>query len=60
VIDLSGKALADEQHRVALIDQLGIAPEDVMAVGISDQPAAGDTRSHGIPSRLQLFAASLS
>src|SRR5262245_56686184 len=40
------EALADELHGVAFIDQLGVAPERMTPVGMTDQPAAVDPRSH--------------
>ncbi len=46
VVDPALEALADEQHGVAFIDQLGVAPERMMPVGMRDQPAAGDARAH--------------
>jgi len=46
-VDRAGKALTDEQHGVAFVDQLRIAPERVMASGMADQPAAADARAHG-------------
>ena len=42
-VDRALEALADEQHRVAFVDQLGIAPECMMPVGVRNQPATGDT-----------------
>src|SRR5262249_6471301 len=45
-LDRAGEALADEQHGVVLIDQLGIAPERVMGPSMADQPAAVDARAH--------------
>ena len=45
-VDRAFEALADEQHGVAFVHQLGIAPERVVSVGMSDQPAAGDAGAH--------------
>jgi len=45
-VDPAFEALADEHHAVAFIDQLGIAPEGMMSVGMPDQPAAGDPGAH--------------
>ncbi len=45
-IDRALEALADEQHGVALVHELGIAPQRVVSVGMSDQPAAGDAGAH--------------
>ena len=47
VVDCALEVLADEQNGIAVIDQLGIAPEGMMPAGMRDQPAAGDARAHG-------------
>jgi hypothetical protein len=56
VVDLALEALADEQHAVAFVDQLGIAPQRMMPAGMRDQPAAGDACAHEIPSRFRNFS----
>ena len=48
-VDRALEALAHEQHRVAFVDQLGVAPQRMMPVGVRDQPATGDTGAHEIP-----------
>ena len=48
-VDRALEALAHEQHRVAFVDQLGVAPQCMMPVGVRDQPATGDTGAHEIP-----------
>src|SRR5262249_40368600 len=45
-VDRPLEALAEEQHAVALVDQLGVAPKGMMPVGVPDQPGAGDTGAH--------------
>ena len=52
-VDRALEALADEQHGVAFVDQLGIAPQRMMPVGMRDQPATGDTGAHEIPFECQ-------
>ena len=45
-VDLAREALADEEDGVVLKDQLRIAPERVMSVGVADQPPAANARAH--------------
>ena len=52
-IDSALEALADEQHGVAFIDQLGIAQQRVIPGGMRDQPATGDSGAHEFPFRCQ-------
>jgi hypothetical protein len=45
-IDRAVEARADEQHGVVFEDDLGVAPQRVVGVGMSDQPAAEDAGAH--------------
>src|ERR1700754_2866222 len=46
LVDRTVEALADEQNRIAFVTQLGVAPEGVVAVGMTNEPAAFDPGAH--------------
>ena len=49
-VDGALEALADEQHGVAFVDQLGIAPERMMSVGMpTSQPQVMRVRMKSLP-----------